>query len=53
VSSSDYPEFLPQPGTGADPWTEGERTAENTQSLLVGGTDGFSIALSVLKGELA
>ena len=53
VSSSDYPEYIPQPGTGADPWTEGERTEENTQSLIVGGTDGFGITLSILKGELA
>lgn len=53
VSSSDYPEYMPQPGTGGDPWTEGEVTEQNTQHLLVGGPDGFSIELSVLKGTLA
>jgi predicted acyl esterase len=51
VSSSDYPEFLPQTGTGADPWTWGE-TRTNTQSLTVGGPDGLALTLSVLEGEL-
>jgi predicted acyl esterase len=51
VSSSDYPEFLPQTGTGADPWTWGE-TRINTQSLVVGGAGGLSLSLSVLDGEL-
>ncbi|WES65855.1 CocE/NonD family hydrolase [Microbacter sp. GSS18] len=51
VSSSDYPEFLPQTGTGADPWTWGE-TRANTQSMLVGGTDGFSLTVTVLEGDL-
>lgn len=53
VSSSDYPEFLPQPGTGGDPWTEGEHMETNTQFLRVGGVDGFAIELPVLDGELA
>lgn len=52
VSSSDYPEFLPQPGTGADPWTEGEVTTPNTQRLTVGGPRGFSLDLPILKGSL-
>ncbi|GAA2026041.1 CocE/NonD family hydrolase [Agromyces tropicus] len=51
VSSSDYPEFLPQTGTGADPWTWGE-TRSNTQFLAVGGRDGLSLTLPVLEGEL-
>lgn len=51
VSSSDYPEFLPQTGTGADPWTWGD-TRTNTQSLVVGGADGFALTLTVLEGEL-
>lgn len=51
ISSSDYPEFLPQPGTGGDPWTWGE-TRANTQSLVVGGEDGFALTLTVLEGEL-
>ena len=51
VSSSDYPEFLPQTGTGADPWTWGE-TRTNRQSLVVGGPDGFAVTFTVLEGEL-
>ncbi|GAA1511224.1 hypothetical protein BJ978_001537 [Agromyces terreus] len=51
VSSSDYPEFLPQPGTGADPWTWGE-TRPNRQQLVVGGADGLSLTLTVLEGDL-
>ena len=53
VSSSDYPEFLPQPGTGADPWTDGETTVPNTQHLVIGGPDGFSLTLTILEGDLA
>lgn len=51
ISSSDYPEFLPQTGTGADPWTWGE-TRTNTQSLVVGGADAFALTLTILEGEL-
>lgn len=51
VSSSDYPEFLPQPGTGADPWTWGP-TARNTQHLTIGGPAAFALHLTVLEGEL-
>ena len=53
VSSSDYPEFLPQPGTGADPWTEGERMLPNTQTITIGGPDAFAIDIPVLEGALA
>lgn len=52
VSSSDYPEFIPQPGTGGDPW-QWEATAPNTQSLTIGGADGFVISLPVLEGVLS
>ena len=52
VSSSDYPEFIPQPGTGGDPW-QWDATAQNTQSLTIGGTDGLVISLSVLNGDLS
>lgn len=51
VSSSDYPEFLPQPGSGADPWAWGT-TARNTQRLAIGGPDAFALHLTVLEGEL-
>ncbi|RGE20020.1 CocE/NonD family hydrolase [Leucobacter sp. wl10] len=53
VSSSDYPEFLPQPGTGGDPWTEGDAVEANTQHLAVGGPEAFAIEIPVLAGELA
>ncbi|EYT56119.1 X-Pro dipeptidyl-peptidase [Leucobacter sp. UCD-THU] len=53
VSSSDYPEFLPQPGTGADPWTEGERMRTNTQTIVIGGADALAIDIPVLEGALA
>ncbi|KRA24922.1 X-Pro dipeptidyl-peptidase [Microbacterium sp. Root61] len=51
VSSSDYPEFLPQTGTGADPWTWGA-TRPNIQSLIVGGSDAFALTLTILEGDL-
>ncbi|WP_156759089.1 CocE/NonD family hydrolase [Microbacterium karelineae] len=51
VCSSDFPEFLPQTGTGADPWTWGE-THRNTQSLVVGGPTGLALTLTVLEGDL-
>lgn len=51
VSSSDYPEFLPQNGTGADPWSGGE-PRKNHQSLVLGGTDAFTLTVTVLEGEL-
>lgn len=51
VSSSDYPEFIPQTGTGADPWAGGA-TALNRQHLTVGGPLGFALHLPVLQGAL-
>ncbi|AZS38049.1 Cocaine esterase [Microbacterium lemovicicum] len=51
VYSSDYPEYLPQTGTGADPWTWGS-TAPNRQTLTLGGPDAFRLTLTVLDGEL-
>ncbi|UOR00471.1 CocE/NonD family hydrolase [Leucobacter allii] len=53
VSSSDYPEFLPQPGTGGDPWTEGIDTVPNTQTLTIGGAEALALDLPVLNGALA
>lgn len=52
VCGSDYPEFLPQPGTGRDPWTDGLETTPNTHTALVGGEQGLSISLPVLSGEI-
>ncbi|HWS51871.1 MAG TPA: CocE/NonD family hydrolase [Microbacterium sp.] len=52
VSSSDYPEFIPQTGTGADPWGWGP-TAHNTQSITVGAPDGLTVRIPVLEGELS
>ena len=52
VSSSDYPEFVPQPGDGTDPWAWAS-TAPNTQTVSLGGDDGLSITLPVLRGELS
>lgn len=50
VSSSDFPEFIPQPGTGAEPWSAVE-TRPNHQHLLVGGEDGFRLRLTVARGH--
>lgn len=52
VSSSDYPEFIPQTGTGADPWTGGA-TAANRQHLTLGGPAGLVLRLPVLEGDLS
>lgn len=53
VSGSDYPEFLPQPGTGRDPWTDGVEMRKNTHFLTVGGHEGLKVTVSVLKGDIA
>lgn len=50
VCSSDYPEFIPQPGTGAEPWSAVE-TRPNRQSVTLGGGDGLAITLTVLKED--
>ncbi|MGI9822915.1 CocE/NonD family hydrolase [Agromyces sp. Marseille-Q5079] len=46
VSSSDAPEFLPQPGTGEDPWGA-ELTTTNRQRLRLGGAEPFRLTLTV------
>ncbi|WP_394160130.1 CocE/NonD family hydrolase [Galactobacter valiniphilus] len=53
VSSTDYPEFLPQPGTGADPWSHGSVTEPNQQTVVLGGGDGLVLEVPVLAGELS
>ena len=52
ISSSDFPEFVPLPGTGENPWGATE-VVSTTQSLLVGGADGLSLTVSILKGMLS
>jgi len=50
VSSSDHPEFIPQPGTGEEPWSAVE-TRPNIQTLALGGDEPFRITVSILEGE--
>lgn len=52
ISSSDYPEFVPQPGDGSDPWAWAS-TAVNTQTVVTGGPDGLTVTLPVLRGKLS
>jgi putative CocE/NonD family hydrolase len=52
VASSSFPEFMPQPGTGDDPWTAVEGVA-NRQSTRVGGSAGLRLQLQVLPAESA
>lgn len=47
VASSDFPEFVPAPGTGEHRWLA-SRTRHNRQSLALGGADGAMLSLSVL-----
>lgn len=46
VSSSDFPEFLPQPGTGEEPWGA-TGTAVNHQRITIGGDTGLRLAVTV------
>lgn len=47
IHSSDFPEFVPQPGTTEDPWTAVE-TMPTTQTIRLGGSGGASILFSTL-----
>jgi predicted acyl esterase len=47
VHSSDFPEFLLQPGTGEHPWYA-VTTTPNTQRVAVGGPGGLALHYSVL-----
>ncbi|MGN6218775.1 MAG: CocE/NonD family hydrolase [Microbacterium sp.] len=51
VASSDFPEYVPQPGTGEDPLAAGE-TAANTQSLWLGGDAGLSVIVTTPLGQV-
>lgn len=53
LSSSDYPEFLPQPGTGGDAWTESAPLCRNNQFVLIGGRNAFAVEVPVLDGVLS
>ncbi|WP_248700372.1 CocE/NonD family hydrolase [Microbacterium azadirachtae] len=46
VSSSDYPEFIPKPGTGEDPWSA-VVTRINHQTITIGGEHGLAVTLSL------
>lgn len=50
VCSSDYPEFIPQPGTGEDPWSAIEMRP-NAQTLVVGADAGFALTLTALEAS--
>ena len=50
LASSDYPEYVPQPGTGEHPWLA-EHVRRNRQSVEVGGPDGAVLSLHVLPGQ--
>jgi len=45
VASSNFPEYVPQPGNGHDPWGAVDRVA-NTQSLKLGGPQGLALTYS-------
>jgi predicted acyl esterase len=47
IASSDYPLYLPHPGTDENPWFATE-TQVNHQQLLTGGRDGSQLSLTVL-----
>lgn len=47
VASSNFPEFLPQPGTGEDPWSARDRV-QNTQLLRLGGPETLTLIYSEL-----
>lgn len=46
VASSDFPEYIPLPGTGEDPLAARE-TARNTQSVWVGGDAGLTVTVAI------
>lgn len=48
VSSSDFPEFIPQPGTGEEAWSA-VATRTNHQAVSLGGDEPFALTLSILE----
>jgi uncharacterized protein len=49
IASSNYPEYVPQPGNGQDPWGASDREA-NTQSLTITPERPFILHFSQLTG---
>ena len=49
VASSDYPLYVPRPGTSESPWFAVE-TAVNHQRVLLGGATPSYVSLTVLDG---
>lgn len=47
VASSDFPEFIPLPGTGEEPWGAVDRVS-NLQRLTLGAPDSLQLTYSVL-----
>jgi predicted acyl esterase len=45
--SSDFPEFIPQPGTGEEAWSA-VATRANRQSIVLGGQAGLALTLTAL-----
>ena len=52
VSSSDFPEFIPQPGTGEEPWGAVE-TRRNEQFVRIGGETPLTLTLTIFEGDLS
>jgi uncharacterized protein len=47
VASSDFPLYVPHPGTEADPWFATDKVT-NRQQLFCGGTDPSSVTITIL-----
>lgn len=52
VCSSDFPEFIPQPGTGGDPWS-GVQMRQNTGCMELGGDEPLRLVLHEMPEEHA
>lgn len=50
IASSDFPEYVPQPGTGEDPLAAVE-TAVNTQTLWLGGSAGLAVTVTTPRSQ--
>ncbi len=47
LAGSDFPEFVPHPGTGANRWLAAE-TRTNEQTVLLGGDEPARLTITVL-----